>query len=371
MSAKLHAFFAYHLLGNSVRAYALSLLLFGLILAGVLFLRRFLIDRLKRLAARTETDFDDFLVGLLEKISLPEFTLLALVLSTQSLKLSAPVRKVLGVALVLALSWRAAVMLQSALAYATRRACERAGITDGNATSAAKNINLLLTGVVWTGAALFVLDNLGINITAAVAGLGIGGVAVALAAQQILGDLFSSFVIFIDKPFKVGDFITVGDFSGTVDLVGIKTTRVRSISGEMLVFSNSDLTGSRIRNYEEMRERRVVLIFNVALNTPLDRAREVKAIAREIVSSVDKVRFGRSHLKGFGPAGIEFELVYHVLSGDFDLYMDVHEKILHGLLSRLSEECIALPPPAQTLFLAKGSDDHSGAHGRVLPQAYS
>jgi len=338
-------------LGNYVRGYLVAGTTFVILVAGTKTLLWLLTVNLEKLAKRTATDFDDFLVGLLGTIRTHEIALLALFIAIRHLAVSPAILNALHIVLVLALSWRGAAFLQAFLGYGVRRACDKAGIADANTSSAARNIQLILSGVIWVGAVLFVLDNLGVNITAAVAGLGIGGVAVALAAQHILGDLFSSFVIFIDKPFKVGDFITVGDLDGTVEHIGIKTTRVRALSGEMLILANSDLTSARIRNYELMRERRLLVRFSLELSTPVDKAAAVPDMVKEVVQSVQGVRFDRSHLKGFGSAGLEFEFVYKVLCADYGKFMDAQENITLGLLRRLEAAGLRLAYPSQTVHV--------------------
>ncbi|MFA5140804.1 MAG: mechanosensitive ion channel family protein [Elusimicrobiota bacterium] len=347
----LSSLLAREFLGNSVRGYLVAGITLLLLLFGAKFLRWFLTVNLEKLTKRTATDFDDFIVSLLGTIRTHELALLALFIAVRHLAVSPAIFNILHIALVLAMSWRGAAVLRALLGYGLRRACDRAGLADANASSAAKNLELVLSGAIWVGAVLFILDNLGVNITAAVAGLGIGGVAVALAAQHILGDLFSSFVIFIDKPFKVGDFITVGDLAGPVEHIGIKTTRVRALSGEMLIFSNSDLTSARIRNYELMRERRVLTGFSLDLATPVEKAAVVPDIVKDAVKAVQGVRFDRAHLKGFGPAGLEFEFVYYVLSADYVKFMNAQENIDLGLLRRLEASGLHLAYPAQTVHL--------------------
>ncbi|MFH1726547.1 MAG: mechanosensitive ion channel domain-containing protein [Elusimicrobiota bacterium] len=340
-------------LGNTVQAYGTAALTFAGVLAGAYIAHRILVGRLRKLAAKTGGGFDDFLVNLLAKISSLDFAVIALYLATHPLQANPTFHKIIHVAFVIVLSWRAVTLAQELLGYVLRNATEKVGIEDAHASSALRNIQHLLNGVIWVGALLFVLDNLGVNITAAVAGLGIGGIAVAMAAQQILGDLFSSFVIFTDKPFKVGDFIIVGDMMGTVDYVGIKTTRIRSLGGEMLVFSNSDLTNSRIRNYKLMKERRVVFGFGVVYQTPYDKVRTIPDIVKDVVGGVKEARLDRVHFKAFGSSSLDFEVVYYVLSGDYNLYMDIQQTINLGLMKRFEEQKIEFAYPTQTLYLNK------------------
>ncbi len=212
---------------------------------------------------------------------------------------------------------------------------------------------LIFTGkvVLWSIVLLMILDNMGLDVTALIASLGIGGIAVALAVQNILGDLFASLSITIDKPFVIGDFIIVDDFLGTVEHVGLKTTRLRSLSGEQLVFSNNDLLGSRIRNYKRMNERRAVFKFGVAYGTPADKVAQVSGIIREIIEAEADVRFDRGHFFAFGPSSLDFEVVYYLLKPDYNFYMDVQERINLGLVRRLTELGIAFALPMQRVYM--------------------
>ena len=174
-----------------------------------------------------------------------------------------------------------------------------------------------LSGVDWTGkiiiwavALLIALENLGVDVTGLVAGLGIGGIAVALAAQNILGDLFSAFSIFVDRPFVIGDFIRVGDQMGTVENIGMKTTRLRSLTGEQLIFGNSDLVSSRIQNFGRLDERRANFTVGVTYDTPKDVVEKIPTMIREAVEAQEQVRFDRSHFKEFGDSALIFETIY-------------------------------------------------------------
>jgi len=187
-----------------------------------------------------------------------------------------------------------------------------------------------------------------------VAGLGVGGIAVALALQNILGDVFASMSILLDKPFVTGDFITVDELMGTVEHVGLKTTRLRSLSGEQLVFANSDLLKSRIRNYQRMEERRVAFAVRLAYPTPAEKLAAIPAIVREIIDAQELARFGRSHFKSFGTFSLDFENVYYVKSPDYDTYMDVQQAINLAICRRFQEEGIEFAHPAQTAIVDEG-----------------
>jgi small-conductance mechanosensitive channel len=212
-----------------------------------------------------------------------------------------------------------------------------------------------LTGLRWLGliilyafVILIALQNLGIDVTAMIAGLGIGGIAVALAVQNILGDLFASLTIALDKPFVVGDFIIAGNEMGAVEHVGLKTTRVRSLGGEQLVFSNSDLLSSRVRNYKRMAQRRVVVAFGVEYGTPPD----VLAEMRACVEATENVKFDRCHFCAFGDSSLNFETVYYINSPDYNVHMDAQQAILLGVARRFAERGISFAFPTRTLHVA-------------------
>jgi small-conductance mechanosensitive channel len=204
---------------------------------------------------------------------------------------------------------------------------------------------------VWSIALLLIFENLGFDVTALVAGLGVGGIAVALAAQSVLGDLFSSLAIVLDRPFEVGDFIVFGDQSGTVEKIGIKTTRIRALSGEQVAVSNSDLVKTRVHNFKRMNERRIVLELGVTYDTPADKLDDIPAMVTKIIEAQDKARFDRAHFRSFGDSALEFEAVYYVLSADYTVYMDVQQDINFAIFRAFEEAGIEFAFPSQTLYV--------------------
>jgi small-conductance mechanosensitive channel len=201
-------------------------------------------------------------------------------------------------------------------------------------------------------ATLLILDNIpGVQITALVASLGITGIAVALAVQNILSDLFASLSIVLDKPFVIGDFIIVDTYLGTVEHIGLKTTRLRSLSGEQLVFSNNDLLKSRVRNYKHMAERRVVFSIGVTYQTPAEKLKQIPPMIREIIESMETVRFDRAHFQGYGDFALKFEVVYYVLDPDYARYMDIQQAINLAIYESFENEGIEFAYPTQTLYV--------------------
>ncbi|WP_460425946.1 mechanosensitive ion channel family protein [Azotobacter armeniacus] len=219
-------------------------------------------------------------------------------------------------------------------------------------------LGIMLRALVWTMMLLSILANLGVNITAMVASLGIGGIAIALAVQTLLSDIFASLSIGIDKPFETGDFVVFGDVAGTIEHIGMKTTRIRSLSGEQIVCANSDLLTKALHNYKRMDTRRIVFKFGIAYNTPVEKVREVAVLVRRIIQGVEGTRFDRAHFLSFDESQLTFEVVYIVLSADYNRYMDVQQEINLGLLQGMRELHVQFAFPTRSVEFVGG----------VLPQ---
>ena len=204
--------------------------------------------------------------------------------------------------------------------------------------------------LIWVIVFTLLLNNYGVNVSAMVAGLGVGGLAVAFAFQNILKDIFGSFSIVFDKPFVIGDFIAFGDYMGTVEEIGTKTTRLRSLSGELIVISNNDILSSRIRNYGNMYERRVVFTIRVQYGTPAAKVEKIPTIIRELLESYDDIRFDRAHFQSFTDFGLQFEAVYIVLVPDFNRMMDIQQEVNLGLYKRFEKENIRFAVPIQNML---------------------
>ena len=224
--------------------------------------------------------------------------------------------------------------------------------------------------IIFAIVALLALDNLGFDVTALLAGLGIGGIAIAIASQAVLGDLFASLSIVFDKPFVVGDFIILDNgFMGSVERVGIKTTRLRSLSGEQIVISNSDLLKTRIRNYKQMYERRVVFQVGVTYQTPADKLERIGGMIREIVEALPDVRFDRAHFMAFGDFSLNVEVVYYVGSPDYNLYMERQQAMNLAIYRKFEAEGIEFAYPTQTLFLQRAAAAQPTAPQQGAPTA--
>ena len=216
-------------------------------------------------------------------------------------------------------------------------------------------LSVAVQALIWTLIVLLALDSLGVNITALVASLGVGGIAIALAAQKILGDLFASLAIVLDKPFVIGDFVVIGEWKGTVERVGLKTTRMRSLSGEQLIFSNGDLLDSRLRNFGRMQERRVMFHVGVTYQTPRQLLERIPDMLRAAVEAQAPVRFDRAHFASYGDFAINFEVVYFVNSAEYNTYMDIQQQVNLSLHTMFEEAGIEFAYPTQTLLLQRAA----------------
>jgi len=313
-------------------------------------------SHLARLAKRTETDWDDAVVELLANTKALALLVFAVFFGSLALTVTDKVRTIIVSVTLIALILQGGLWASQLLQYWIRRAMERRRKEDPGSVAALNVSSWVGRLIVWSVVLLLILENVGVDITALVAGLGVGGIAVALAVQNILGDLFASLSIVLDKPFAVGDFVILGEYMGTVENVGLKTTRVRSLTGEQLVMSNADLLGSRIRNYGRMNERRILFTLGVTYQTPRDKLRKIPEIIKKAIESRDETRFDRSHFKGYGNFSLDFESVYYVLAPDYNLYMDIQQEVNFAIHERFEEEGIEFAYPTQTLFVERADE---------------
>lgn len=228
---------------------------------------------------------------------------------------------------------------------------------DGRLQVFSQNLSTVLIIFVWLIGIVAWLDNFGFNVTTLIAGLGIGGIAVGLASQAILSDIFSSFTIALDKPFEAGDFVVVDDFKGTVENVGLKSTRIQSLSGEVIVFPNRHLVDSRVRNFKQMKERRVVFSLGVTYDIEPSLLEKLPHVLSQIVGSQDEVRFDRAHFARFDDFSLTLEVVYFVLNSDYTRYMDIQEKINFEILKQFNALGVSFAFPTTTIDLPARVED--------------
>ncbi|HML68009.1 MAG TPA: mechanosensitive ion channel family protein [Clostridia bacterium] len=292
---------------------------------------------LRRLAAyydKTQSSYTQLTLSGIKQYLLPTAYFTLFYTCTRMLVLNEKLAKIVrGVSVLFAIVMGAIFLASLASLFFTK-------LGKGKGDSASLAIKWLIRlskGVIWGIALILFLDNIGVKITSLVTGLGIGGVAIAFAAQSALSDIFCFFTIFFDKPFEIGDFIIAGDHMGTVEHIGVKTTRLRAIGGEQLIVSNADLTGSRIRNYKTMQQRRVSFTLGVTYDTPTEKLKAIPQMIQTIVEGTEDATFARAHFASFGAYSLSFEVVYFVQSGDYDRYMDINQRINLGIKDGLEK----------------------------------
>lgn len=335
---------------------ASAALFFGIICAFKI-LQVGIVVRLRRLSSKTSTHIDDAIIATISNIRFWVVMLVALYVALIPVTLPYVVDMVIRAVILFAVVWQSIEIVVRFIDFLATRFLEKDedgdGLIDPNSATASDMVLLMSRIVLWLLGLLFVLSNLGIEITSLVAGLGIGGIAVAFALQGILSDLFSSFSIYFDKPFRVGDFIVIGTDSGTVERIGIKTTRIRTLQGEELVVSNAELTTTRVQNFKRMKERRIVYTLGVTYETPGAKIAQIPDIVKGIIEKTKHVRYDRVHFTTFGDSALIFEMVYYVTSASYEEYLDVQQEINLGIMEAFEKEGIAFAYPTQTLYVKK------------------
>ena len=339
------------LLRNSLRDWLIALGVTVLIVLVVRLARGIAVRRLSIIARRTSTPLDDAVVKAVQATKLWLVAVVALYFGCQHLSLPAKATVTLKRLLTVAVFLQAGLWLGALLEFWINRSRTRALESDPGAATSLGALSFIGRVLLWAVILLVALSNLGVNVTALVASLGIGGVAIALAVQNVLGDLLASLSIVIDKPFVLGDFIIVDSYMGTVEHVGLKTTRLRSLDGEQIVFANGDLIKTRLRNYKRMRERRVLFGFGVLYSTPADQLERIPQMVRTIVQAQPLTRFDRAHFKGFGASSLDFEVVYWMLDPDYNRYMDTQQAINLALVRAFAAEGIGFAYPTRSLYV--------------------
>ena len=314
--------------------------------------KRIVLSRLRIWASRTRTTLDDLVVDVFRKSIIPLAYYGAFYLAVRTLTLSPFFNRAIEVT---------GIFLLTVVAIQFTVSLSRYGIDhylaskekDPARERALAGFIALIKVVIWGLGSVFLLDNLGFRISTVIAGLGIGGIAVALAAQSLLGDLFSYFTILFDKPFEIGDFIVAGEHSGVVEHLGMKTVRIASVNGEQVIVSNKDLTDSRVRNYKRMEKRRVVLKLGVTYRTEGKTLKEIPGIVKGIVAGTPGASLERVHFASYGDSSLVFEVVYYVDGNDYIRYMDVQQEINYRIYEEFARRRIEFAYPTQTVYLTR------------------
>ena len=336
-------------LGHPLRAWLYAVITFVVTVFVLGLLKRVLEHRLARIAENTETDLDDLAVDLIRRTGRFFFVALGFYFAHHWLSLGDKTELWIERIVKLAIFFQIGLWGLGLVAFGIQRMIRGRPADDPARTMGVSVLGFVARIFVWVLIALTYLQAIDQNVSTLLASLGVGGIAVALALQNILGDLFASITILLDKPFVVGDSIVIGDFNGTIEKIGVKSTRLRSVSGEEIIIGNQDLVSSRVRNFKRMRERRQVFTVGITYDTPRAKVEKIPSILKEIVTSVPETRFDRAHFKTFGSSSLDFEVVYFVEKPDYNTLMDVQQKINLAIFDRFAAEKIEFAFPTQTV----------------------
>ncbi len=341
------------LLQNPLWRWLMALVIAAVVYVLLVIIKSLIVKKLAPKAELTKSKADDAAIAILEKTHIVFLLILSLFIGSMSLVLPDKAAMLIRSITLIAVALQVALWGNELIRLLIVKGTKPGDLVDTTSASAYGILAFFARLMLWCGVLLWLLSNLGVNITALVAGLGVGGIAVALAVQSVLGDVLNSVTIVLDKPFEVGDFIVVDKFAGTVEHIGIKTTRVKSLQGEQIVFSNTDLIGSRIQNFKRMKERRIVFSFGVVYQTPADKLEAIPGMVKEVIDNTDQARVDRVHFKSYGDFALIYEVVYYVASREYNLFMDIQQAINLTLYRRFEQEGIEFAYPTQTLFVQR------------------
>ncbi len=313
-----------------------------------------LLARLRHLSTKTTTDVDDVIIAALSGVRTWVYTLVSLYIALQFFALPNTADKILTALTLFAVAWQAIEIALCFVEYGAMRFLEKDedgdGEVDPNAATASHMVTLLARIALWGFGIIFVLSNLGIDVTSLIAGLGIGGIAIAFALQGVLSDLFASFSIYADKPFRIGDYVVIGTDGGTVEKIGVKTTRIRTLQGEELVVSNAELTTARVQNFKKMEERRGAVQFGVTYETSHDLVKQINGIVERIFEAIEGARLDRVHFTAFGDSALLFDVVFYVESAAYADFLDRQQQFNFELMDKFAELGIEFAYPTQMVY---------------------
>jgi small-conductance mechanosensitive channel len=348
----MNSFFQKVYFNNTITDYVVAL---SIILVGSIALRlvkKGVLDNIRTWSKKTQSTTDDVVVESVERFGIAALQFAIIYWGITYLTLSPKAENVIHVTTSIVVTYFLLRLISTVILILLQSNIRKQEQGE-NKIKQLGGLMLLINIIIWAVGIVFLLDNLNYNVTTIITGLGIGGIAIALAAQNILGDLFNYFVIFFDRPFEAGDFITVDDKMGTVEYVGIKTTRIRGLGGEQVIIGNSNLTGSRIHNFKRLVNRRIVFMLNLDYRTPIDKIKRVPSLIKEIVEKQSPVLFDRAHFASLGDWSLKIEVVYFVLDPDYNRFMtiqqninlDIYETLLRNEIYFVTTPHVSLAPP--------------------------
>ena len=330
--------------------YAFALFVGLLILLQII--KAVIVTQLHVLAKSTKNKWDDTVAEALNSFGLFFYIAIALSISSQFIVLEPFVRNSIYTITLLSSTYYVVRALQIIITTSLNGILTR---TTGEAPDSTilGFLENAFKIALWVGAVILVLQNLGYKVGALLGGLGIAGIAIAFALQNVLIDIFSFFSIYFDKPFKKGDFIKIGHDRGTVEHIGIKTTRIKSLDGEELIISNQELTQTRVNNFRTLRRRRVSFSFGIVYETPLAQVKKVPRIVKKIIDAQTFATFERAHFTSFGDSSLDFNVVYFIESNDIGVYRDAQQSINLQLMETFEKQNIEFAYPTRTIYTKK------------------
>jgi small-conductance mechanosensitive channel len=346
---------AYTVGGNSVKEYLVALVTFVSAFIGLKVVKHIVAFLLKKISAKIKTEIGTLAIKIVTGIRWPLFLVVSLYLAVQFISIPEVIETVLVYALMVTAVIYVLLSIHYVIDYVIRTMIIKKEEREQEFRAPIINLlGIIAKMALWIIAFIFILSNLGYNVTTLVAGFGIGGLVIAFGLQKVLQDLFASFSIYIDKPFVPGDFIIIGNDLGMVKKIGIKSTRIQHLGGQELVVSNRELTDIRIHNYKRMEKRRIVFTFGVTYQTPTRKLKKIPEIVKGIIANIETTEIDRVHFKQYGDFSLIFEVVYYVTTSDYAVYMDTQQEINFAIKERFEKEGIGFAYPTQTLFLNKG-----------------
>lgn len=345
-------------LNNTLYQWIIAIAIITVAFISIKLLKTVVIRRLKKWTLTTKTSWDNFIVTIIDTSVIPLLYISSVYFALLTLQLNPTADRVIHIAYLFAFTFFVLKIISAAFKKFVFSFIQR-GEDSESKQKQAGGLIAIVNIIIWICGFIFLIDNMGYNVTTLIAGLGVGGIAIALAAQAVLGDLFSYFVIFFDRPFEIGDFVTLGEDNGVIEYIGIKTTRIRTLSGEQLVCSNTDLTNSRLRNYKRMEKRRIVFSLGVTYQTTHAQLSKIPGMVKDIITSRPQLQFDRGHFSGYGDFSLNFEFVYYVTSPEYNVYMDNQQAMYLDIFAAFENEGIEFAFPTQTLFVNKEPQEPS------------
>ena len=337
---------------NTLNDYLIALAVFAGVIIFLKVFELYIIHRIKKLTKKTKTNIDDMAVEFMEQLGWPFNSSVSLFVVSRFLTLPEVIDKLIIYLFIFVIAFYAIRGVFRAIDYfVSDQITVQKKKKDGGSAQMVRVLGTISKIALVLIAILLLLSKFGVNITPLLAGVGIGRIAIAFAVQNILSDLFSSFSIYFDKPFVEGDFIVIGTDLGTVEKIGLKSTRIRTLQGQELVVSNNELTSTRVNNYKKLEERRVVFNLGVVYGTPVKKLEKIPKIIRDIIDNVEKARFDRAHFRTYGDFSLIFEVVYYAETPEYNEYMDINEKINLEIAKAFEKEKIEFAYPTQTINL--------------------